>query len=313
MSEQRAAIEVRHLKKSYKKVEVLQDVSFDVARGSIFALLGANGSGKTTTINILTTLISSDDGSAKVNGSDVSLEASEVRQHISLTGQFAAVDDILTGTENLMLVAELRHIRSPRDVALELLADFDLTEAGDRRVLTYSGGMRRRLDIAMSLIGNPAIIFLDEPTTGLDPQSRAMMWAKIKDLADRGTTVFLTTQYLEEADLLADDVAILRDGRIVAQGTPRELKRLQTHETVELTFIDMQTLKSAQKCLKEFDAKVDEATLMLSISTDGSVRSVADILNKLEAVHIEVKEFAKKAPTLDDVFIQIVSETKGAK
>jgi len=313
MSEQLTAIEVRHLKKSYKKIEVLQDVSFDVAKGSIFALLGANGSGKTTTINILTTLISSDAGTAKVNGNDVSMDASEVRKHISLTGQFAAVDDVLTGIENLMLVAELRHIGSPRNVALKLLADFDLTEAGDRRVLTYSGGMRRRLDIALSLIGDPAIIFLDEPTTGLDPQSRAMMWAKIKALAGRGTTVFLTTQYLEEADLLADDVAILRDGKIAAQGTPRELKRLQTHETVELTFIDIQTMNAAQKALKELDAKIDDDTLMISVSTDGSVRSVADILNKLEAAHVEVKEFAKKAPTLDDVFIQIVSETKGAK
>jgi len=219
-----SAIEVKHLSKSFKHVPVLDDVTFTVERGTVFALLGPNGSGKTTIINILTTLTRADGGAATVAGCDVATQAAEVREQISVTGQFAAVDDVLTARENLVLIGQLRHVPDPRRTAAELLDAFDLTDAADRRLITFSGGMRRRLDIAMSLIGDSPIVFFDEPTTGLDPKSRTDMWATIRQLVVRGTTVFLTTQYLEEADQLADHIAILHGGRIVARGTPDELK-----------------------------------------------------------------------------------------
>ncbi len=228
------AIAVTNLVKAYKDVPVLQDVSFTVERGTVFALLGANGSGKTTTINILTTLIDADGGTARVAGFDVAEQAAKVREHISLTGQFAAVDDVLTARENLELIGELRHVADPRQTAADLLDTFRLNEAADRRPATFSGGMRRRLDIAMSLVGGAPVIFFDEPTTGLDPQSRTDMWQTIRQLVDNGTTVFLTTQYLEEADELADQIAILHDGRIVARGAPDELKAAVPTGLVEL-------------------------------------------------------------------------------
>ncbi len=228
-----AAIEVRGIEKSYGDLPVLRGVDFDVAPGSIFALLGANGAGKTTLVRILSTLLRPDAGNAVVHGYDVTSEAQQVRESISLTGQFAAVDEILTGRENLVLVARLRHQSDPGAVADELLSRFRLTDAGGRKVATYSGGMRRRLDIAMSLIGDPAVIFLDEPTTGLDPEARIDVWAVVQELAGRGTTVLLTTQYLEEAEQLADRIAILRDGRIIANGTLAELKRMLPAAKVE--------------------------------------------------------------------------------
>ncbi|WP_415675221.1 ABC transporter ATP-binding protein [Tsukamurella hominis] len=228
-----AAIEVRGIEKSYGDLPVLRGVDFAVVPGSIFALLGANGAGKTTLVRILSTLLRPDAGSAVVHGYDVTSEAQQVRESISLTGQFAAVDEILTGRENLVLVARLRHQSDPGAVADELLSRFRLTDAGGRKVGTYSGGMRRRLDIAMSLIGDPAVIFLDEPTTGLDPEARIDVWDIVKELADRGTTVLLTTQYLEEAEQLADRIAILRDGRIIADGTLAELKRMLPAAKVE--------------------------------------------------------------------------------
>ena len=230
---QEPAILVRGLEKSFKDVEALRGVEFDVARGSIFALLGANGAGKTTVVNILSTLRTADAGTARVNGFDVAADAGKVRESISLTGQFAAVDEILSGRENLVLVARLRGIADPRSVADALLARFDLAEAAARPVSTYSGGMRRRLDLAMSLIGNPSVIFLDEPTTGLDPQGRLEVWKAVRELADRGTTVMLTTQYLDEAEHLADRIAILHEGRIIVNGTLAELKRLLPPATVE--------------------------------------------------------------------------------
>jgi ABC-2 type transport system ATP-binding protein len=227
------AIRVQGLEKSYKKLHVLRGVDFDVARGSIFALLGSNGAGKTTTVNILSTLLKADAGTASVNGFDVAAQAARVRESISLTGQFAAVDDTLTGRENLVLVARLRHLKGAGQIADGLLARFQLTDAAKRRVSTYSGGMRRRLDIAMSLIGNPPVIFLDEPTTGLDPESRLEVWNSVKQLAGRGTTVLLCTQYLEEAEQLADRIAILHQGRIIANGTLAELKQLFPPAQVE--------------------------------------------------------------------------------
>ncbi|WP_344204068.1 ABC transporter ATP-binding protein [Nonomuraea bangladeshensis] len=227
------AIQVHGLEKSYKDLHVLRGVDFDVARGSIFALLGSNGAGKTTAVKILSTLLKPDAGTARVNGFDVVAQAADVRESISLTGQFAAVDEILSGRENLVLVARLRHLKDPGGIADELLRRFSLTEAGGRRVATYSGGMRRRLDIAMSLIGDPPVIFLDEPTTGLDPQARIEVWQAVKDLAAGGTTVLLTTQYLDEAEQLADRIAILHEGRIIVNGTLDELKRLLPPAKVE--------------------------------------------------------------------------------
>ena len=227
------AIQVRGLRKSYKAVGVLKGVDFDVARGSIFALLGSNGAGKTTIVNILSTLLRADGGMAAVNSFDVATQADRVRESISLTGQFAAVDEILTGRENLVLVARLRHLKDAGQIADDLLARFQLTDAADRRASTYSGGMRRRLDIAMSLIGNAPVIFLDEPTAGLDPQSRVEVWNSVRQLAGQGTTVLLTTQYLDEAEQLADRIAILHQGRIIANGTLAELKQLFPPAKVE--------------------------------------------------------------------------------
>ena len=227
------AIHVQGLEKSYRKLRALRGVDFEVARGSIFALLGPNGAGKTTVVNILSTLLKPDAGTATVNGFDVAAQGARVRESISLTGQFAAVDEILTGQENLVLAARLRHLKSAGQIAADLLARFQLTDAARRRVSTYSGGMRRRLDIAMSLIGNPPVIFLDEPTTGLDPQARLEVWQAVRDLAGRGTTVLLTTQYLEEAEQLADRIAILHQGRIIANGTLTELKQLFPPAEVE--------------------------------------------------------------------------------
>jgi ABC-2 type transport system ATP-binding protein len=232
-TQQVPAIRVRGLEKSYKDLHVLRGVDFDVARGSIFALLGSNGAGKTTVVRILSTLLKADAGAASVNGFDVATQAADVRESISLTGQFAAVDEILSGRENLVLVARLRHLKQPGTIADDLLARFSLTEAGARKVSTYSGGMRRRLDIAMSLIGNPPIIFLDEPTTGLDPQARVEVWRAVKELADQGTTVLLTTQHLDEAEQLADRIAILHKGRIIVDGTLAELKQLLPPAKVE--------------------------------------------------------------------------------
>ena len=227
------AIHVRGLEKSYKKLEVLRGVDFDVARGSIFALLGSNGAGKTTVVKILSTLLNADAGTASVNGFDVATQAAAVRGSISLTGQFAAVDEILNGRENLVLVAKLRRVKDPSGIADELLDRFGLTDAAARKVSTYSGGMRRRLDVAMSLIGNSPVIFLDEPTTGLDPQARIDVWQTVKELAEHGTTVLLTTQQLDEAEQLADQIAILHEGRIIANGTLSKLTQLLPPAKVE--------------------------------------------------------------------------------
>jgi ABC-2 type transport system ATP-binding protein len=228
-----AAIRVQGVEKSFADLHVLRGVDFDVAPGSIFALLGSNGAGKTTLIRILSTLLKADAGTATVHGFDVAGEPGDVRESISLTGQFAAVDEVLTGRENLVLIARLRHLKEPGRIADDLLARFSLTDAGGRRVATYSGGMRRRLDIAMSLIGDPPVIFLDEPTTGLDPQARIEVWETIERLADGGTTVLLTTQYLDEAEHLADRIAILHEGTIIRNGTLDELKRLLPAAKVE--------------------------------------------------------------------------------
>ena len=303
------AIEVRNLVKGYKGVPVLHDVSFTVGRGTVFALLGANGSGKTTTINILTTLVKADGGTASVAGFDVAEQPSKVREQISLTGQFAAVDHVLTARENLVLMGELRHVADPRRTAADLLDKFDLNEAADRRLLTYSGGMRRRLDIAMSLVGDSPIIFFDEPTTGLDPQSRADMWLTIRQLVEKGTTIFLTTQYLDEADRLADEVAILRDGRIVARGTPGELKAMVPTGLVELEFGEDEQLSAAQRALGE-QHEVSRVDSKLVVATTGSVADMADMFIRLKDSGIEPTGFSRQLPTLDDVFFTFLDEEK---
>jgi ABC-2 type transport system ATP-binding protein len=230
---QNSSIQVNDLQKSYKKLTVLKGVNFTVEQGSIFALLGSNGAGKTTIIKILTTLLKQDGGTATVNGFDVVSKPAHVRQSLSLTGQFAAVDEMLTGRENLIMIARLRHVKQPRQVADDLLTRFGLTDAANRRASTYSGGMRRRLDLAMSQVGTPPIIFLDEPTTGLDPEARLEMWKVVKELADGGRTVFLTTQDLDEAEQLADHIAILHGGKIIASGTLLELQKLFPPAQVE--------------------------------------------------------------------------------
>ena len=265
--EQAPAIHVQGLEKSYKELQVLRGVDFDVARGSIFALLGSNGAGKTTVVKILSTLLKADAGTASVNGFDVATQAADVRESISLTGQFAAVDEILSGRENLVLVARLRHLKDPGAIADDLLERFSLTDAAARKVSTYSGGMRRRLDIAMSLIGNPPVIFLDEPTTGLDPQARIEVWQAVKELAEHGTTVLLTTQYLDEAEQLADRIAILHEGRIIVNGTLAELKQLLPPAKVE--YVEKQpTLEDVFLAIVGDDGKDGDAGNDRSVGTD---------------------------------------------
>jgi ABC-2 type transport system ATP-binding protein len=305
------AIEVKGLRKSFGANVVLDGIDFSVARGAVFSLLGPNGAGKTTAINILTTLLRPDDGVATVNGFDVAGHGAEVRESISLTGQFAAVDHLLTGRENLVLIGELRHVADPARTAGALLEQFDLTEAADRRTLTYSGGMRRKLDIALGLVGDPVVIFFDEPTTGLDPEGRNMMWDTIRSLAEAGKTVFLTTQYLEEADRLADQIAILSHGRIAAEGSPQALKRVLPHGQIELRFADAAQLDEAGRVLAGREPSRSESALTLTISTDGSVAQVNRLFSLLETAEVEVAEFAQKSPTLDDAFLQIVNNRKG--
>jgi len=303
------AIVVTGLRKSFGATPVLDGIDLTVGRGTVFALLGANGSGKTTTINILTTLINADSGTASVAGFDVAEQPSKVRQQISVTGQFAAVDHLLSARENLVLMGELRHVADPRQTAADLLARFDLNEAADRRLLTFSGGMRRRLDIAMSLVGDAPVIFFDEPTTGLDPMGRSDMWLTIRQLVEKGTTVFLTTQYLEEADRLADEIAILHGGRIVASGTPDELKAMVPTGLVELEFGDEEQLFAAQRALGG-QHEVSRADSKLVVATTGSVAEMVDIFIRLKDRGIEPTGFSRQLPTLDDVFFKILDDEK---
>lgn len=307
------AITVIDLQKAYKKNAVLTGVDFTVESGTIFALLGSNGAGKTTIINILTTLVTADAGIATVGGFDIAKSPNKVRQHISLTGQFAAVDDILTARENLELIGDLRHVSNSAQTAVELLQKFNLTDAADRRVTTFSGGMRRRLDIAMSLIGSPSIIFLDEPTNGLDPEARNDMWHTIRILAKGGTTVFLTTQYLEEADELADTIAVLHRGKIIANGTADELKKLVPSGLVRFTFHDHKQLTTAIGAL-EHDFTITEVhDLTLTVATGGSATKIAEVFIRLRDAKIEPSDFSQQIPTLDDVFFKLTSNENKEK
>lgn len=297
------AIEVVDLEKSFSNHKVLDKISFRVPSGSIFALLGTNGSGKTTTVKMMTTLLKPDQGSVKIDNLDISQQALAVQKKFSLTGQFAAVDEVLTGRENLVLIAKLRHLKNYLPKVDELLAAFDLQEAADRPAQTYSGGMRRKLDLAMSLIDPPQILFLDEPTTGLDPQARAVLWQMIRTLKKSGVTIFLTTQYLEEAEQLADTVAILNRGKIALQGSVAEVKRHLPKETLELTFADEETLAAAAALI---GGKVNKELLALNVATDNQVEKITMILNQLQAAKLEILTFTQKRASLDDVFFMIV-------
>lgn len=301
------AIAVNDLEKSYNSIKVLKGIHFTAKRDSVFALLGSNGAGKTTTIKILTTLLRPDKGSAQVCGFDVVRQPDRVRESISLTGQFAAVDDVLTGRENLLMIVKLRHLPDARKKADELLERFQLQDAADRRVATYSGGMRRRLDLAMSLAGNPLVLFLDEPTAGLDPQSRMSMWKIVRDLARSGVTVFLSTQYLEEADQLADRIAILNEGKIVAAGTAAELKKLLPRGHLELEFHDEKAARSGRDLLAAYSPNLSVENQTLTIAANGSIKQMADILDRLEKAGLSVAGFSQKQPTLENVFLAIVS------
>lgn len=302
------AISVRGLQKSYKSKSVLNDVNFEVERGIIYSLLGSNGAGKTTTIKILTTLIKPDFGELRVCNYDVTKEATKVHNVISLTGQYASVDESLTGLENLMLIGKLNHINNPKKRANELLDYFNLMDSANRFVSTYSGGMRRKLDIAMSLVNQPEIIFLDEPTTGLDPQSRHGMWKIIKDLKNSGVTIFLTTQYLEEAEQLADKIGILDKGSIIVEGTPMELKSMLPQGIVEFTFANKAGFELALTLTRDYRVTPVSEENKLAIFTDGSVDILAQIFQKFTSNGLELKEFSQKIPTLEEVFLTLIGE-----
>jgi ABC-2 type transport system ATP-binding protein len=300
-----SAIAVSGLRKKYGDKVVLDGIDLDVGPGTVFSLLGPNGAGKTTTINVLTTLIKADGGTVRVAGHDVATATKAVRSVIGVTGQFAAVDDLLTGEENLRLMADLHHLRAEasKQVVSSLLERFDLAEAAQKLASTYSGGMRRKLDLAMTLVSRPQIIFLDEPTTGLDPRSRRTMWEIVRELVADGVTIFLTTQYLEEADRLANRIAVLDQGHLVAEGTPDELKHRVAGRHVLFRFADVAALDAAARLLAS--STRDDQELTLRVPGDGGVKSVRALLNRLDEHSVDVEDFSVHSPDLDDVFLAL--------
>jgi len=309
----RPAIAATGLRKSFGDQVVLDGLDLNVPPGTVFALLGANGAGKTTTVKILSTLIGADAGDAQVAGHDLAREPDAVRAAIGVTGQFSAVDNLLTGQENLLLMADLHHLAKGdgRRLAARLLEQFDLTEAGRKPASAYSGGMRRRLDLAMTLVGSPQVIFLDEPTAALDPRSRRNMWRCVRDLVASGVTIFLTTQYLEEADALADRIALLEHGRLVAEGTADELKRRIPGGHVRLRFADARGLDAAMSALGQ--GARDDAALTLRVPSDGSLRSLKLLIDRLDDRAIEVDELSVHTPDLDDVFLALTGNSSNEK
>jgi ABC-2 type transport system ATP-binding protein len=308
----RTAIEVSGLRKGFKDKIVLDGIDLGVQAGTVFSLLGPNGAGKTTTVNVLTTLMKADGGTVRVGGHDVATEAKAVRAVIGVTGQFAAVDELLTGQENLQLMVDLSPV-PPKDgkrIVTQLLERFDLVESAQKPASTYSGGMRRKLDLAMTLVGNPQIIFLDEPTTGLDPRSRRTMWSIIRELVTDGVTVFLTTQYLEEADQLADRIAVLDQGRLVAQGTPDDLKRQIPGTHVRLRFTTAAELDEAARILT--DSTRDDEALTLRVPSDGGTKSLRAVLDRLDEYALSAEGFSVHTPDLDDVFLALTGHTTEA-
>jgi ABC-2 type transport system ATP-binding protein len=307
------AIAATGLRKSYGDKIVLDGIDLHVPVGTVFSLLGPNGAGKTTTVQILSTLIGANGGEARVAGHDVARDPDSVRAAIGVTGQFSAVDNLLTGEENLILMADLHHLgrRVGRRRAADLLAKFDLVESARKPVSTYSGGMKRRLDLAMTLVGSPRIIFLDEPTAGLDPRSRRTMWRIIRSLVADGVTIFLTTQYLEEADELAHRIALLDNGRLVAEGTADELKRLVPGGHIRLQFADAEQLETAVRALD--DASRDDDPLVLRIPSDGDVHSMRTLLDRLDDASIKVGGLSMHTPNLDDVFLALTGNTDKEK
>ena len=299
-----SAIAVSGLRKAYGDKIVLDGIDLDVRAGTVFALLGPNGAGKTTTVNVLTTLIKADSGTVRVAGHDAATEDRHVRAVIGVTGQFAAVDDLLTGEENLQLMADLHHLRAGegRRVVTSLLERFDLAESAQKLVSTYSGGMRRKLDLAMTLVTRPEIIFLDEPTTGLDPRSRRTMWNIVRELVADGVTIFLTTQYLEEADQLADQIAVLDQGHLVAQGAPGELKRQVPGSHIQLRFTNVAALDAAARILP---GSTRDDALTLRVPGNGGTKPLRDLLDRLDEHSIEAEDLSVHTPDLDDVFLAL--------
>lgn len=306
-----AAITVKNLHKSYGKLKVLKGVSFDVPAGSIVALLGPNGAGKTTTVRILSTLLSPDKGLATVNGYDVVLDSSDVHSSIGLTGQYAAVDGYLSGEENLLLMGRLYRMgrKQTQARATELLKEFDLVEAASRPVKTYSGGMKRRIDLAMSLIASPPVIFLDEPTTGLDPRSRMTMWETIKRLAKSGTTILLTTQYMEEADQLADNIIVIDGGKVIAEGTSDQLKAKVAADRLEVTISSKSSFEKAKAAISTKSLQADEDRRILSVASRGGIGTLKKVLADLEDAGVQVDNVLLHRPTLDDVFLTLTGHT----
>ncbi|MEV6417042.1 ATP-binding cassette domain-containing protein [Kribbella sp. NPDC051718] len=308
MNSSTPALDVTGLRKAYGDHLVLDGIDLNVAEGTIFSLLGPNGAGKTTVVQILSTLITADAGQIRVAGHDLNQDPESVRAAIGVTGQFSAVDGLLTGAENLIMMADLYHLgrTEGRRRAAELLEQFDLVEAGKKPAMTYSGGMKRRLDLAMTLVGNPRIIFLDEPTTGLDPRSRHNMWQIIRELVAGGVTVLLTTQYLEEADQLADQIAVLDHGKLVAQGTPEQLKRLAPGGHVRLRFNAPDEFALAAQVLQA--STRDDEALVLQVPNDGSVQALRSLLARLDDASLEVDELTVHTPDLDDVFFAVTGQ-----